>query len=106
MSVFTIVCGLGLMREKRVLDGGTERQALDPLRRPIGGDLAAAHPPHFFGVGLKEDAEQALAKLVGDPIFKGLRVGRGWRRAARNETMQSVDSIKPSFDNASNGFRG
>ena len=71
LAVFEAFAG-----KQRVLDRRTERQALDPLRRPIGGNLSAAHPPHLLGVGLEEDTEQALAKLVGDPVFKGLRVAR------------------------------
>jgi len=84
-----------------VLDGGTERQALIRCAAQSRRSRCSSSP-HFFGVGLKEDAEQALAKLVGDQSSKVLGSGVGWRRAARNETMQSVDSIKPSFDNASN----
>ena len=99
ISVFTTCLrSFGLpLAQKRVLDGRTERQALDPLRRPIGGNLAAAHPPHFLGVGLEKNAEQALAKLVGDPVLKGLGLRVGWRRAARTRACRaSTRSIRVS----------
>ena len=55
---------------ERVDDRRGQVEALDPLRRPVGGDLLAAHPPDLFGVGLEEDAEQAAAKLVAHPVFE------------------------------------
>ena len=59
---------------KPVEDGGAERQALDALRGPVGGNVVAAHAPHFLGVGLEEDAEEPLAELVAHPLMEGARL--------------------------------
>src|SRR5208282_2817045 len=72
LAVFRFAAG-----KQRVLNRRSERESLNPLRGPIGGNLTAIHPPHLLGVGFEEDAEQALTKLVGDPVFEGLRVARG-----------------------------
>ena len=50
-----------------------QAQALDALRRPIGGDVIAAHAPHLLGVGLEEDGEEPLAELVAHPLMERLR---------------------------------
>src|SRR5262245_31895584 len=54
---------LRLLRSDGVPDGGAQRQALDPLGGPVGGNLLAAHAPHFFGVSLEKDVEEPLAEL-------------------------------------------
>ena len=57
-----------------VPDRACQRQPLDPLRRPIGRDLLAAHAPHLLGVGLEKDAEQPAAELVRDPVLERPRI--------------------------------
>ncbi len=47
-----------------------ERQALDPLGRPLGADLGGRDAPDLLGVGLEEEVEQALAEAVGDPLLE------------------------------------
>ena len=55
---------------------GLERQPLNALCGPVGGDFFAAHPPDFFRVGLEEDVEQPLAELIAHPVLERLRVLR------------------------------
>ena len=59
---------------QRVHDGDAQIEALDALRRPVGGNLVARHAPHLFGVGLEEHAEQPLAELVAHPVVEALRL--------------------------------
>src|SRR5271165_1500826 len=70
LSIFWLPAG------KRVLDSGPQRKPFDALRRPVGGDLIATHPPDLLCVGLEEDAEQAPAKLIRDPILKSPGITR------------------------------
>ena len=59
-----------------------ERQPLDPLRRPLGADLAGRHTPDLLGVGAEEELEQAPAEAVRDPLLEGvLRAPRPRERA-------------------------
>ncbi|OPZ06030.1 MAG: hypothetical protein BWZ08_02367 [candidate division BRC1 bacterium ADurb.BinA292] len=55
---------------ERVLDRAAQRQAPDPLRRPVGGDLGAAHAPDLLGVAFEEALEQPVAEAVDDPVAK------------------------------------
>ena len=58
------------LRQQRVPDRPGERQSANPLRRPVGGDVPALHPPDLLGVGLEEDLEQPPAEAVADPVFE------------------------------------
>src|SRR5437016_7298574 len=60
--------------QQRAAQNDPQVEAFDPLRRPVGGQLLGADAPYLFGVGLEEDAEQAPAELVADPILEGLRI--------------------------------
>src|SRR5438270_10859751 len=60
--------------QQRAAQDNPQVETLDPLRRPIGGQLFGADAPHLFGVGLEEDAEQAPPELVADPILKRSRI--------------------------------
>ena len=60
-------------RQERVLQRRPQGQAADPLRRPVGRYLVAAHPPYLLGIGLEEDPEQAPAEPGADPVFEILR---------------------------------
>src|ERR1039457_4516875 len=73
-----------------VLDCGCKRKSLDALRRPIGGNLFAAHAPHFFGIGLEEDPEKPFAKLVDHPILE--RLGIGSRTKARHRKRRQASN--------------
>ena len=66
-----------LVAEERGLGRREERQALDPLCRPIRADLRGGHAPHLLGVGLEEVVEQALAEAVGHPLLEGLLFALG-----------------------------
>ena len=67
----------GARREQRVLHRLAEREALDPLRCPVGRDLPALYSPHLLGVGLEEDLEQPSSEAVADPVLERPRVGDG-----------------------------
>ena len=88
------VCGL-LLWEQRIENRGRQGKPFNPLGSPVGRNFTAAHPPDFFGVGLKEDAEQPLAKLVRDPVLESPRVlhgkepGMGIRRHAPGRLNQA-----------------
>ena len=58
------------MRQQRMLEGRSQRESLDALHRPVGGDLAATHAPDLFGVGLEEDAEKPFTKLIDYPLLE------------------------------------
>src|SRR5437879_9372462 len=60
--------------QQRAAQNDPEVEAFDPLRRPVGGQLLGADAPYLFRVGLEEDAEQAPAELVADPILERLRI--------------------------------
>src|SRR5262245_27168031 len=60
----------GLLLEQGVPHGPPQRQPLDALGGPVGGDLPAAHPPDLLRVGLEEDVEQPLAELFADPVLE------------------------------------
>src|SRR6202041_2766096 len=71
------LCGPLVQAERTaqtIENGGAEAQALDALRRPIGGNLVATHAPDLFRIGLEEDREQPLAELVADPLVKRLGI--------------------------------
>ena len=63
--------------QQPILDRRCQRQTLDALGGPIGGNLLAAHAPHFFGVGLEKDSKEPRSKLVRDPVFEGLGMANG-----------------------------
>src|SRR5882724_3664252 len=65
------------LRQERVLDRAPERKTADALCRPIGRNFFAAHPPHFFGVALKENVEETFAELVADPLLEVSRMAHG-----------------------------
>ena len=61
---------VALVAEERGLGGGEEREALDPLRRPLGAQLGRRDAPHLLGVGLEEVLVEPLAEAVGDPLLE------------------------------------
>src|SRR5208283_3041983 len=75
-----------------------------------GVDQGLHHLRAVFGLLAKKRVLEGRNKRLPNWLVTqssnvfGSRVG--FRRARMNENMQSVDSIKPSFDSASNGFRG
>jgi hypothetical protein len=83
-----------------------EAQPFDALRRPIGGNFIAAHPPHLFGVGLEEDREQPLTELVAHPIVKGFGIFDGEGFGQAKEAMQATLCRSPRLRSASNAFSG
>ena len=87
---------------QRVRHGRPEVEALDALRRPVGRNFIAAHPPHFLGVGLEENCEQPLAELVGDPVVERLRllVREGLLVHERQDAHRAFDDaeIAESFE--------
>ncbi len=54
-----------------------EAEALDALRRPVGGDGVTAHAPDLFGIGLEEYREQPLPELVAHPLVECFRTCDG-----------------------------
>ena len=56
--------------EERRLGGAEERQALDPLRGPLGADLIGRDAPQLLGIGLEEVLVEALAKPIRDPLLE------------------------------------
>ena len=47
-----------------------DRQSLDSLRSPLGGNLLARDTPHLLGIVLEERAVQAVAKSIDEKIFE------------------------------------
>src|SRR5216684_2285165 len=94
-------------RQERAERGRREGQALDPLRRPVGGDLLAGHAPHLLGVGLEEDLEEPPAELGDHPILEAARrpvrceagarvrerAARRLQRAQLDERLGSLERI-------------
>src|SRR5271165_896209 len=66
-----------LLRQECILDCRTERESLDALRCPVGGDFLATHTPDFLGISLEEDIEQPLPELVDHPVLKRFWIFRG-----------------------------
>src|SRR5262249_13855500 len=56
-----------------VPDRRAQAQALDALRRPVGGNVVARHAPALLGVGTKEDRIEPLAELVAHPFVERAR---------------------------------
>ena len=56
-----------------------DRQALDALRTPFGGDLLTRNSPDFFGVVLEESAVKPIPEAIDEEVFE-----RFFRRAALN----------------------
>ena len=71
---------VALVAEERGLGGGEERQALDPLRGPLGADLGGRHAPHLLGVGHEEVLVEPLAEAVGDPLLEVVLAALGLDR--------------------------
>jgi hypothetical protein len=63
---------VALVAHEGGLGGRPERQALDPLRGPLGADLGGRDAPDLLGVGLEEEVEQPLAEAVRDPLLEVL----------------------------------
>src|SRR4029077_18567096 len=61
-------------RQQRGPQHDPQVKTLDALRRPVRGQLPGADAPYLFRVRLEEDAEQAPAELVADPVLQGARV--------------------------------
>src|SRR5207244_12138520 len=61
-------------RPQRRAENDPEVKALDPLRRPVRGELFRADAPHLFRVGLEEDAEEARTELIPHPVFQVPRI--------------------------------
>ena len=58
--------------EEGGLGGGEEREALDPLRGPLGAQLGRRDAPDLLGVGLEEVVVEPLAEAVGHPLLEVL----------------------------------
>src|SRR5688572_649096 len=56
--------------EQGVPDCCSQREALDPLSRPVRGDLLTAHAPYLFRIGFEKDIEKPLPKPIAYPILK------------------------------------
>src|SRR5262245_16330872 len=56
--------------DERVAQRFAQRQILDPLRGPIGGDLIARDAPDLLGVRLEENLVEAVAETIGDPLLE------------------------------------
>ncbi len=74
---FCATSSLALGREREglldeVLQRGGEREALDALRAPLGGDLVAGRAPDLFGVALEEGEVELAAEAVDEEVFEGL----------------------------------
>ena len=59
-SISEVTCAAVGAPADGVAHGAAERQALDPLGRPVGRHLVGGHAPHLLGVGLEEHPVQAL----------------------------------------------
>ena len=81
------------LRQQGVLDGRSERGPFNALGGPVGGNFLAAHAPDFLGIGLKEDAEEALAKLVDDPVFEGFGIACG-TKSGFGERQHAADRFE------------
>ena len=94
---------VALVAEERGLGGGEERQALDPLRGPLGADLGGGHAPHLLGVGHEEVLVEPLAEAVGDPLLEVVlaTVGRdrgpqvGEQAARELDRAELLDDVLP-----------
>ena len=91
--------------EQAVHDRRDQAQALDPLRRPVGRDLAGRHAPDLLGVGLEEDLEEHAAEPIDDPVLEaslgpdrlqsGLEVAeQDPGRTPRTELPERVDRLE------------
>src|SRR5207244_8667214 len=58
------------LRQERVLDRAAKGKTADALCGPIGRNFFAAHPPHFFGVALKENVEETFAEFIADLLLE------------------------------------
>ena len=87
-----------------VKDGGTEAQAFDALRCPVGGHFVARHAPHLFGVGFEEDRKQLVTKLVYRPILKAadifVRKGLGLHIARHAQRRPHNAKVEKCFERA------
>ena len=66
--------------EEGGLRGGEEREALDPLRGPLGAQLGRRDAPDLLGVGLEEVVVEPLAEAVGDPLLEVVLAALGLDR--------------------------
>src|SRR5581483_1519766 len=57
----------GLARAQRVPHQGPEREAANPLRRPIRANLPTRDAPNFFRIRFEENLEQTPAKAIRNP---------------------------------------
>ena len=55
-----------------MFERGGEREALDALRAPLGGDLVAGRAPDLLGVALEEGEVELAAEAVDEEVFEGL----------------------------------
>src|SRR6266404_1206493 len=78
------------LRDESVLDCAAEGKSSDPLRRPVGGDFLAAHPPNFFGVALEKGVKEPFAELIAHPLFKIARISH--RKEARFQRGKNAQS--------------
>ncbi len=68
--------GLVALGEHGVDHGVQQRQVLDPLRRPVGGDLGGRDAPDLLGVGLEEDAVEPAPEAGRHPSLQVALVAR------------------------------
>src|SRR5882672_12504301 len=98
--------------EQRAANHQPEVQALDALRRPVGGQLLGADPPYLFRVGLEEDAEEPPPELVPHPVLEASGVlyrvdarprvaGQAPHRFNRPEVPERVGSLDRISEKAS-----
>jgi hypothetical protein len=89
---FNYVCAVSVvtLRHQGILDGAAERKAFDSLRRPVGGNLVAAHSPDFFSVTLEECVEEPFAELIAYPLFEIPRIAD--RKQARLYPRKNAES--------------
>jgi hypothetical protein len=65
------------------------------LRRPVGRNVLAVHPPDFFGVAFEERVKQPFSELIAHPFFKIPRVP--YRKQTR---FQPGKNAQNRFENA------
>ena len=71
-----LIVGRAVVERRPREERARKREALDPLRGPLGADLGAWNTPDLFRVGLEEDPIQPPAEAVRHPLLEVL-FGRG-----------------------------
>src|SRR5262249_50857768 len=55
--------------EQRASNRLAQREVLDALRGPVGGNLVTGNAPDFFRVGFEENPIETVAESVRHPLF-------------------------------------